>query len=360
VTAAEWPRADPRLERAYRRLLRAYPGSFRREHGTAFVTTLLEMAEPGQRRPGVGEVWHLAASGVRHRLRLPTGQPFAWVAAVLALLIGGGLGAAAGSWVAEQTFADAPDAAASGVLHEHVVGGFGTESVLGTGNPTPWFASPVSWSTHVQGPQRWDAGAARQRLAADGWQVSVVEGRQPAGRSVDGNGDSTIITFQVRTITAERDGVVLQVHSLASDEFNLVDTATRTAGNAGLLPLIVLGGFAGMAGGWLIAAALLRRMWHTGPGRARGAAATAALVVAALAVPATAFYGNVLRAFREVGSETAVFTVHSALTPGPYWPFGPAWLNLALLGAGLVLLVAAFLTASDRNAPAAGTEAVTS
>ncbi|WP_328473967.1 hypothetical protein OHA21_13920 [Actinoplanes sp. NBC_00393] len=313
------------------------------------------MAEPGQRRPGMGEVWHLAASGVRHRFRLPAGRPLAWVAVVLALLIGGGLGAAAGSWVAEQTFADAPDADAGWVLHEQVAGGLGADPALADGNPTPWFTNPVSWSTLVEQRRQWDAEAARQRLAAGGWQVGAVDSRPQTGTSVDETGAATTVTFAISSFTAERDGVILQVHSQGSDQFTLVDTATRTAGNASLLPLIVLGGLAGMAGGWLVAAALLRRMRRTSPGRARSAAAVTVLAGLALAVPATAFYGNVLRAFREAGSETAVFTVHSALTPGPYWPFGPAWLNLALLGTGLVLMVAA----PGWTAPAAETEAVT-
>src|SRR5690349_7655803 len=98
MTTSDWPQADPALERAYRLLLRAYPGSYRRRHEREIVTTLLEMAAPGQRRPGAAEVRHLIASGIRQRFRLPAKRPLVWVAAVFALLIGGGLGAAAGSW----------------------------------------------------------------------------------------------------------------------------------------------------------------------------------------------------------------------------------------------------------------------
>jgi hypothetical protein len=42
-----------RAERRYRRLLRAYPRSYRDHRGTEILTTLLEMAEDG-RRPAAG------------------------------------------------------------------------------------------------------------------------------------------------------------------------------------------------------------------------------------------------------------------------------------------------------------------
>jgi hypothetical protein len=71
MTGAGRPVGDVRLERRYRRLLLAYPRRFRHEHGAAIVTTLVEMAEPGRTRPAVRDAWHLCASGVRQRFRLP-------------------------------------------------------------------------------------------------------------------------------------------------------------------------------------------------------------------------------------------------------------------------------------------------
>lgn len=71
VTGAHWPLADERIERHYRRLLLAYPGSCRRQHGTEIVTTLLEMAGPGRRRPAAGEA---TSSGWATRARR-SGRP---------------------------------------------------------------------------------------------------------------------------------------------------------------------------------------------------------------------------------------------------------------------------------------------
>ena len=66
-----------RTERRYRRLLWAYPRSYRDHRGAEILTTLLEMAEDG-RKPGV----HLVLAGLRQRFRLPARRPLAWVAAL--------------------------------------------------------------------------------------------------------------------------------------------------------------------------------------------------------------------------------------------------------------------------------------
>ena len=60
-----WPGADPRLERTYRRLMLAYPGRYRRRHGTEIVTTLLEMAAPASGTPAAATpgTWPPAAYG---------------------------------------------------------------------------------------------------------------------------------------------------------------------------------------------------------------------------------------------------------------------------------------------------------
>ncbi|MBQ1060927.1 hypothetical protein ACGFJ4_03485 [Micromonospora chalcea] len=78
------------LERAYRRLLWAYPGFYRRERGPEILTTLLDAAEPGQVRPSRGEAAHLLVNGLRYRFvpptwigRLATGLVAIWAAVVL-------------------------------------------------------------------------------------------------------------------------------------------------------------------------------------------------------------------------------------------------------------------------------------
>jgi hypothetical protein len=62
-----------RLHRVYRRLLWAYPRWYRRERGLELVTTLLDDAAPGQRRPTAADVADLVRGGVRARLRPPRG-----------------------------------------------------------------------------------------------------------------------------------------------------------------------------------------------------------------------------------------------------------------------------------------------
>lgn len=58
------------LERHYRRLLLAYPRSYRERRGDEIIATLLEDARPGQRRPDRHEIADLLSGGLRERLGL--------------------------------------------------------------------------------------------------------------------------------------------------------------------------------------------------------------------------------------------------------------------------------------------------
>jgi hypothetical protein len=55
------------LERRYRRLLRSYPLAYRQERAEEMISTLLELARPGQRRPTFREAAALALGGLRTR-----------------------------------------------------------------------------------------------------------------------------------------------------------------------------------------------------------------------------------------------------------------------------------------------------
>ncbi|HEX3492253.1 MAG TPA: hypothetical protein VHU92_23100 [Streptosporangiaceae bacterium] len=57
------------LERGYRRLLAAYPQSFRREQEEEMLAVLMAGTQPGQRRPGLAEAVDVIVSGLRMRLR---------------------------------------------------------------------------------------------------------------------------------------------------------------------------------------------------------------------------------------------------------------------------------------------------
>lgn len=349
MTAA-WPRADVRLERAYRRLLLAYPGRYRRRHGPEIVTTLLELADPGQQRPARADAWHLLASGLRQRFRLPAGRPLAWVAAVLITLIMGALGAAAGSWAGVRTFADLPDQAAL------------AERATGTGGGWTYTHDKSSWShtaryTDTEVTTAWQVDAARERLRADGWQVGAVTPLDGSAASYDPATGATIdIPTRYHEFRASRDGVQVSVRSFLIDgplaHNASVEVASWAVATPAFLPLIVAGTVLGLIAGWLLAAAGAYRIQRAR--RPRPAAAICAVAVLAAVLPAVALYGNVMRAFRDAGDFGPAFTVHSAFTPGDYYPFGPPWQILALSIAGAVLAAASFAIA--RPGPAATAE----
>lgn len=82
--------SGPDLESRYRRLLAWYPWSHRREYEDEMLAVLVAGAQPGQRRPSLGEAANLVASGLRARARAAVAglaSP-AWVdaAAVFGLL----------------------------------------------------------------------------------------------------------------------------------------------------------------------------------------------------------------------------------------------------------------------------------
>lgn len=58
------------LERGYRRLVRCYPRSFRRENGDEIVAVLLSTAASGQRHPSLAESFDLLRGAARMRLGL--------------------------------------------------------------------------------------------------------------------------------------------------------------------------------------------------------------------------------------------------------------------------------------------------
>ncbi|MEU4163647.1 hypothetical protein [Actinoplanes sp. NPDC026670] len=332
MSASEWPAAEPALERIYRRLLHAYPGSYRRRHGAEIVTTLLEMAEPGRRRPTAAEVAHLLGSGLRQRFRLPSRRPLAWLAALLALLAllaGGALGAAAGSWAGVHTFTALPPAGQARALHVQVAGPPATTVPV---DPLPAGAEGVPmWWTHSSADGTvWDGEQARARLAADGWQVGPLTAtdRFETGTAAPEHGFDAVRDGLRATVTGEGGSVVL--------DLGPYDTGW-------LLPLIGAGLAAGAVTGWLIAAAVARR-------RSRPATITAVVTFAVLFAPAWSLYDDTVMAFQLHGRPgVQLMTVHAQLTSGHFDPPGPAWLswiwpqvtwiNLALAGTGVLLAV---------------------
>ena len=153
-----------RIERRYRRLLWAYPRSYRDHRGTEILTTLLEMAEDG-RRPGI----HLVLSGLWQRFRLPARRPLAAVAALLAAVVLGGFGAAAGTWIAWRTAAVPSDremrALDAGLTGIPTDGGLFHDTSAQLGPSVVVLADGVTV---------WSAARVRDTLAGAGWRLTSL------------------------------------------------------------------------------------------------------------------------------------------------------------------------------------------
>jgi hypothetical protein len=356
VTATT-PPTERHFTRFCRWLLLAYPRPYRRRHGPEIVTTLLEMAPPGRRRPGPADAAHLLASGLRQRFRLPVGRPLALIAAIMAALAGGALGAAAGSWAGAQTFADLPGDAAMTAAAQRASG------VPGASPPqrwsSPWWHESAHADTEVTA---WDPEQARQRLAADGWTVSGITPQTGTGATIDET-THAMVEFPLTgaRFTAEADGLVLTVRGHVgeppgrpADRHGSVSVQAAALSTPVFRPLVVAGALLGLAAGWLVAAAVAYRMRRTPPVRWSVAVGLNGAALAALALPSVAVYGNVVRALTGDGGTDGALTVHTALLPTESYPYALEWLLPGLAAGGLVIAAIAALLARPAAHPAAG------
>jgi hypothetical protein len=76
------------LERGYRRILAAYPRSFRAGRGDEVLAVLLDTAAGGQARVGLAGAWDLVRGGLRMRLWPAAPRPRSVRAAVTLMLAG--------------------------------------------------------------------------------------------------------------------------------------------------------------------------------------------------------------------------------------------------------------------------------
>ena len=74
------------IEKWYRVLLWAYPRRFRRVRAQEMLTTLLDAARPGQRRPEWRDAANVVLRGLRYRFAVPRGAGYVSAAIVFALL----------------------------------------------------------------------------------------------------------------------------------------------------------------------------------------------------------------------------------------------------------------------------------
>lgn len=334
MTAADWPAGDPRLERHYRRLLLAYPGPYRRHHGAEIVTTLLEMAGPGRSRPAPGEAWHLVTSGLRQRFRLP-GRPLVLLTAALVTAVTAVLGAAAGSWAGERTFAALPPRAAVQRLLTTVLPdadpsqnlppfrlgrpGFAYEYQL---SGTPAAGHPGTGPADVAAP-------VRDRIAAAGWTVTsfVVEPPYPHPETAEAG-----TYFTAANLVATHDGLILSGrmdYQYNRGQYYLGGFSGQLFAqrSAAYLPLTAGGGLLGLLAGWLLAAALAYRLRSMPTGRRRTVSLLAGAALVTAAAPVFAIARQVVPLAVHFGDPRfPVSTLHSVLREGMSVPGPQRWL----------------------------------
>jgi hypothetical protein len=217
----------------------AYPARIRRKHGAELVDTLMEMAGPG-RRPTRGEKVLLVIDGLRERFRPPVRRPLALVAAILALLVGGALGAACGSWLGTFGYSALPDgdALAKRVLSS-TAGGSTSDFYLNAGEGLPA-------GTDVRAAVE----SARQKLAAEGWRPGPVK----TGDGSDG------VLANVHFAAETRDAH-LDVYAYPdADGAPYIDIAGWPQRPPAYLPLTIIGAVLGLLAGWLAGVALAHRI----------------------------------------------------------------------------------------------------
>ncbi len=320
-----------RLERSYHRLMLAYPARYRRRHGAEIVTTLLEMASPGRRRPTAGDTGHLLAAGLRQRFRLPARRPLPWIGAVVCTIILGAFGAAAGSWAATRAAAALPSGATFSALARQIADGTDRVEQRDAGPHTVTF-----WDSSVDQPG-WTAGPARDRLVAAGWQVTALRSLPGARASADGR----VIPIQGSAFDATRDGLHVRVAGYPTTESGPVSVLMWPESTGARWPLTIAGALLGLLIGWPLAAATAYRLGSRPAGRARLSATLSALSLAAAAGPALACYANLGLMIRTAGHPEIPATVGSALTAGPFETYGWRWMLLELAVTALVLALAA-------------------
>jgi hypothetical protein len=320
-----------RTERYYRRLLWAYPRSYRDHRGTEILTTLMEMAEDG-RRPGL----HLILSGLRQRFKLPARRPLAWVAAVLAAAVLGGFGAAAGTWIAWRTAATVPSDPRLQALHATLTGI--------PGDAPLYHETSAQQGSNVlilgDGATQWSASRVRDTLTGAGWRITSLQESEARTKPREDSDASFPTTYGYWTATTGGLKMYGRAEVIAGAPFSAAFYAASyrfavwPVEPAVLRPLTVAGGIAGLLAGWLLVAALARRRFAT-------ALVTAGLAAAAL--PAYRFY-----------REAYEVLVYAHGSPYPTTVDGSHGGTPTLIGAvaGLLVIVTAAIVTRPR--PASG------
>jgi hypothetical protein len=257
-----------RLERSYRRLLRAFPAHYRRRRGEEMLATLLDRAPAGRRRPPFGEAVGLLTAGARCHFRVGRG-PGARTAAVLAALAGAILAAMTGAWLAWTVAAPPlPDQGQALAIAHLAAPAEPTRTVsndvLFGEEGDDYSAGSIQYTYRSSGEV--SAARAQQRLSDAGWSVSAL-GSDRYPRLVGYRGTAQIIV----------------------DEYDGEMTVRISRAEPTIVPVLTIGGLVlGGSVGWLLAATVRRRTAQAGVGIR--AAVTGLSVVTFAALFPTCFY----------------------------------------------------------------------
>lgn len=171
---------DPRLLRAYRRILWAYPPGPRRDE---LLDTLVEGAPTGRRHPAPREVVNLVWHGARARLGRPRSRGIV-VLTLFVALAGGVLGAGAGNGLGWRVAGPQPVGAAAAEINRTVFpglpvwgGGDAPGVVSQSDGEGLEYGYAISWVKHTTATRDVAAYTAgvRSRLEAAGWTVTGVD-----------------------------------------------------------------------------------------------------------------------------------------------------------------------------------------
>ncbi|MGN9908606.1 hypothetical protein ACTMTJ_13770 [Phytohabitans sp. LJ34] len=318
------------LERAYRRLLLAYPRHYRRERGAEILTTLLDAAAPDQRRPTRRDALDLVMGGLRRRFAIPRGPLPAAVAIMVALLAALFATAGAGqlAWRAATPPPDLTDARAA----------------VETAIPLPPAGDPIRYDRHlslgadgavVPAPAAvgysfavpastvsTEIRDARDRLLAAGWEVDQIRD------------DYGVLTFSA----ARGDQVVsiggfVDAPDVAEPIWANVHGRTPVLFTTGMLAA----GAAAAVAGWLVAGWGMRRARHP-DGRLRAVVTVFAgigLLAGAPLLLAAAYYGVNAVTAGGWSPTNVLFPIVALGAVRPLDIFAGAWLLAALLAAAL-------------------------
>jgi hypothetical protein len=340
---------EQRLRRAYERLILVYPRWYRRERGLELLTTLLDDAQPGQRRPGRAEVADLLRGGLRARLRPPRGV--AWLVAALLALLAGLAGAAA---AVELTPYPGPPDEAAAVAAATLATGRAPRDTPGPVVRCTWMC-PVPAGDDVvsydHSPDQTDrvvvtfhqprdeaaalVARARDRLAGGGWRVGPLDEH-------DGVVSFAASRGELRVDVSSATGI----HSYDDQSGDVLVVATKAHSPVAVAAL-ALGFLGGLLAGWPLAVWLLHRHRRHRPAR-RLAATAAALPLLLLA--GWAVGGSVLLA---VATGSSGFAPRDVLIPQFVLSTLLGLAVPATVAVAVGALIAAALTARPGAAPAA-------